>query len=360
MLGMVDDRDDLNISKLKDMAIDAECDSDFDRALQLWEQVNLSATKLDDQRRALNKVRDLMSRVNPVVKPIVPEVQTTSEVPLGKGDLGGSNLSWKEMTFEFETAKVNDRGEVVDRRTLSRRCFRQDLGKGVFIDMVEIPAGKFQGTNVESFLMSKTPITQAQWEAIFKLKQISVELKSNSWFEGVNRPVERVNWWQAEEFCKRLSIVTQHDYRLPSEAQWEYACRSDTTTEFYFGDKLTKEVANFGRSMRVKGTTDVEKYPANAWGLYDMHGNVWEWCADHWRSSPETPLKDSNPYLSSENNAHRVLRGGSWFRDSSCCRSAYRDYDSPSVELYGGCDLIGLRLVCSSTTQLKLPLTRGD
>jgi formylglycine-generating enzyme required for sulfatase activity len=288
------------------------------------------------------------------VEIIAPEVQITSEVPLPKGDLGGSNWSWEESTFEFETAKVNDRGEVFDRKTDRTKGFRQYLDNDVFIDMVEISEGTFQGAKVEPFLMSKTPITQAQWEAVVKLKQkqINVELKSKpSRFEGANRPVERVNWWQAEEFCKRLSIVTQHDYRLPSEAQWEYACRSGTEKTFYFGDQLTNEVANYGK--QVGETTDVEKYPANAWGFYDMHGNVWEWCADHWRDKLETPLKDSNPYLSDDKNARRLLRGGSWFDDPSRCGSACRLAGSPSDVVFYVGDLVGLRLVCSRSRTLS-------
>jgi hypothetical protein len=332
-MGMVDDRDDLNISKLKDMAIDAECDGDFDRALQLWEQVNLSATKPDDRRRSLNKVRDLMSRVNPVVKPIVPEVQTTSEVPRSPLKSG----SWSVE------------GAVIDLQP-----FQEDLGNGVFMDMVPIPGGTFQEAKVEPFFMSKTLITQAQWNAVVlskTIKKVKIDLPENpSLFRtGPKRPVERVNWWQAEEFCARLTNGTSHNYRLPSEVQWEYACRSGTKTMFYFGEELTKEVANFGNSVRE--TTDVEKYPANAWGLYDMHGNVWEWCADHWRNKLKTPLKSSNPYLSSNSDADRVMRGGSWILAPSRCGSAFRLAGSPSFGSFFDFGPVGLRLVCSWSSE---------
>ncbi len=324
-MSMMDDRDNLNISKLKDMAIDAECDGDFNRALQFWEQVNLLATKPDDRRISLNKARDLMNRANPVEKLIVPLVDPLAlppgtEIPLTSLETG--DWSWEKMTFEFETAKVNVQGKVVNRKTNHRVCFRQDLGNSIFIDMVEIPAGEFKRAEIKPFLMSKTMITQAQWEAVAKLDQINIQLKPKpSRFEGLKRPVERVSWLEAEEFCKRLAIVTNHDYRLPSEAQWEYACRSGTWTGFYFGDHLTERVANYGK--KVGETTDVGTYPANAWGLYDMHGNLWEWCG------------------------HCRMRGGSWLVDSSCSRSAVSRSFSPSYHSFLDYGVVGFRLVCS-------------
>ena len=189
--------------------------------------------------------------------------------------------------------------------------------------------------------MSKTLITQSQWEAVSRLPKIKIELESNpSRVKGPKRPVEKVNWWMAEEFCKRLAIATKRNYQLPAEAQWEYACRSGTATNYYFGDTLTQEVANFDTAE----TTEVEKYPANAWGLYDMHGNLWEWCADHYSSDFKTALKDSNPIVSSNENAHRVIRGGSWSDPPVNCWSSLRSNNPPSHD-----DNLGLRLVCSAS-----------
>lgn len=246
-------------------------------------------------------------------------------------------------SFEFETCQLSSEGVVIQRQTKTAPYFRQDLGKGVFIDMVVIPSGKFRNIQIPEFCMTKTLITQAQWEAVAKLPRVKIELKSNpSKFKGSNRPVEQVNWWMAEEFCKRLAIETKRDYRLPAEAQWEYACRSGTTTDYYFGDTLSAEVANYGNS--IQETTEVGKYPANAWGLYDMHGNLREWCADHWSENYETALKDSNPFLSKDLNFARVLRNGSWFLAPVGCRSASRFYLSPS-----GGRRLGFRLVCSAS-----------
>ena len=244
-------------------------------------------------------------------------------------------------SFEFVTCKVNNQGGIVDRTTKTAQYFRQDLGNGVFIDMVAIPGGKFRNIQIPEFFMSKTLVTQVQWEQVSKLPKIKIELDSNpSYFKGSKRPVEQVNWWMAEEFCKRLSIMAKRDHQLPAEAQWEYACRSGTTTDYYFGGALTPEVANFDTSE----TTEVEKYPANAWGLYDMHGNLWEWCADHYLSDFETALKDSNPILSKDLDSDRVLRGGSWIVVFQFCASSYRLYNSPAKDNFFDFD-VGFRIV---------------
>ena len=247
-----------------------------------------------------------------------------------------------------------------DRKSEDFQPFSEDLENSVFIEMVPIPGGTFMGAKIEPFFMSKTLVTQAQWEAVTKSKkfnQVKIDLPANpSRFKKYPKcPVERVDWWQAEEFCARLAIGTPHDYRLPSEAQWEYACRSGTTTKFYFGNQLTKEVANYDSSE----TTDVASYPANAWGLYDLHGNVWEWCADHWCDKLETPLKDSNPYLSSNSKADRVLRGGSWVNNvPSRCGSAYRNASSPSDGGFSGFGNVGVRLVCSRSKAIEIASTQ--
>ena len=140
--------------------------------------------------------------------------------------------------------------------------------------------------------MGKYPITQAQWRAVAALTQIERELKTApSRFKGNNRPVEKITWYDAVEFCARLSQHTKRQYRLPSEAEWEYACREGTTTPFYFGETITSELANYNASYtyadeakgRLRGQTNsVGQFPPNGYGLYDMHGNVWEWCADTW------------------------------------------------------------------------------
>jgi formylglycine-generating enzyme required for sulfatase activity len=190
-----------------------------------------------------------------------------------------------------------------------------------------------QVTLTRGFWLGVTPVTQAQWQAV---------LGSNpSDFQGDDRPVEQVSWDDCQEFCKRLAERDGRPYRLPTEAEWEYACRAGTTTPFYFGATISTDQANYdGKNTYGKGkkgkyreeTTPVGSFPANAWGLYDMRGNVWEWCQDWYGPYPEGDIKD--PQGSKSGDA-RVVRGGSWDYFPRSCRAAirlryaagYRSYD---------------------------------
>ena len=208
--------------------------------------------------------------------------------------------------------------------------FTEDLGGGVGLEMLAIPGGTFMmgsavgegygeerpqhEVEIKPFHMGKYPITQAQWQAVAALPQVHRKIKSDpSRFEGGDRPVERVSWLEAVEFCDRLSRNTGHSYRLPSEAEWEYACRAGTTTAYHFGKKLTSSQANYGGQK--DGTISVGSYAANSFGLYDMHGNVWEWCDDDWHNSYNGAPKDGGSWVkdvSDRSNTSKVLRGGSW------------------------------------------------
>ncbi len=220
--------------------------------------------------------------------------------------------------------------------------FSADLGSGLFLEMVKIPGGSFlmgspdgQGADnerpqhrvmVPEFFMGKYPVTQAQWRSIAALPSIEIPLEPDpSCFKGADRPVEGVTWYQAVEFCQRLSRLTSGEYRLPSEAEWEYACRANTVTQFCFGDTLDEKLANFKRN--VGETTAVGDYPFNSFGLFDMHGNVWEWCLDHWHENYQGSPIDGSAWINSnaERAYPRLLRGGSWIDYPNRCRSASRD-----------------------------------
>jgi len=204
--------------------------------------------------------------------------------------------------FEFEVVTVNKRGEIINRRHHQASQYIEDAN-GVTIEMVYVPGGTFlmgspeteenrfsnegpqHQVTVTPFYMSKYPVTQAQWQAVIG--------NNPSNFKGKNRPVEEVSWDDAVTFCQKLSELTEKDYHLPSEAQWEYACRAGTTTPFYFGETITTDLANYyDGSSYASGpegvdrdeTTEVGIFPPNAFGIYDMHGNVWEWCADIYSS----------------------------------------------------------------------------
>jgi formylglycine-generating enzyme required for sulfatase activity len=188
--------------------------------------------------------------------------------------------------------------------------------------------------NIAAFSMAKYPVTQAQWQAIMG--------NNPSHFKGANRPVDSVTWHEARDFCQRLSKETGKTYRLPSEAEWEYACRAKTTSPFHFGKTITADLANYGNNCGP--TTDVGSFKKpNAFGLYDMHGNVWEWCADPWHENYNGAPTDGSVWESGGNFDRRLLRGGSWYSNSWDCRSANRYGAKPDGRLRN----YGFRVVSS-------------
>ncbi|MFN7895837.1 MAG: SUMF1/EgtB/PvdO family nonheme iron enzyme [Cyanobacteriota bacterium] len=243
----------------------------------------------------------------------------------------------------------NEWQQQTERITVSG--YEQELAKGLAITMLQIPAGSFQmgspaseaerrgnegpqhRVELQSFFLGQTPVTQAQWKEVASWPQVDLKLNPNAArFKGPNRPVEQVSWEEAMEFCRRLSQRTKLVYTLPSEAQWEYACRASTTTPFAFGDTLTPDLANYDGNYTYgsgpKGqyrlqTTDVGSFAGNAWGLQDMHGNVWEWCLDPWHNSYTGAPADGSAWTVGGGTS-RLLRGGSWVGVPRGCRSACR------------------------------------
>jgi formylglycine-generating enzyme required for sulfatase activity len=186
----------------------------------------------------------------------------------------------------------------------------------------EVP--QHEVTITTPFYMGKYEVTQEQWDAV-----MASTLPNPSQFRGPKYPVQRVTWGRSVEFCEKLGRTTGRSVRLPTEAEWEYACRAGTRTAFSFGDAyaLTDAYAWFGDNAEQTAHPVGEKKP-NPWGLYDMHGNVWEWCQD-WHvdryeaaaaADPQGPLSGT----------HRVLRGGSWLTGADGCRSAHRDPFNPN------------------------------
>ena len=259
--------------------------------------------------------------------------------------------------------------------------FTEDLGNGVELEMMLIPGGSFtmgapereEGSRdserpqhqvrVRSFCMGKYPVTQGQWKAVAGLDKVERDLKADpSRFKGDRRPVEQVSWYDAVEFCARLSNHTSREYRLPSEAEWEYACRAGTTTPFHFGETITSQLANYNASYTYgngpKGkkrgeTTPVGSFDvANAFGLYDMHGNVFEWCLDDWHDNYEGAPVDGSAWMTENDNLSQVrgrsvLRGGSWVDIPNVCRSAYRFNLFRSAGRVDIVNLFGFRVVCA-------------
>lgn len=296
------------------------------------------------------------------------EFETATLVRVRRG------LFWLDVTWETRW----EQGEA--------EYFSEDLGNGITLEMVKIPGGEFLmglavgqiGTYAElprhrvtvpPFFMGKFAVTQAQYKAVMG--------KTVSGFKGANLPVDGLSWNGAVEFCERLSQKTGHTYRLPSEAEWEYACRAGTTTHFHSGDRITTDLANFEgdydpndrrhnyglapRGESRRRPTEVGSFPPNAFGLYDMHGNVWEWCQDFWHHGYEGAPIDGSAWTTIDGSAwitigekialfennpdvaraawmlgepqrhprkYHVLRGGNWYSYVKACCSSTRWWET--------------------------------
>lgn len=285
--------------------------------------------------------------------------------------------------FPFVTIKLNDRGEEISQSRGIATGEIEDLGGGVTIEMIQLPGGEFwmgsteadtqtafaeakrynknakeewykaetprHRVSVSPFMMGRYPVTQLQWfEVMGDLPAMEAKLR------GEGYPVVNITWTEATEFCKELSRRTKHQYRLPTEAEWEYACRARTDTPFSFGPTLSPEVANYWWSSPFAngpkrepiqktlpvGSLDV----ANAFGLFDMHGNVWEWCSDWHRYKYYQECKSQGVVTDPQGpstGSDRVVRGGGWLGDAVRCRSANRSGDPPDIRG----DYLGFRLV---------------
>ena len=265
---------------------------------------------------------------------------------------------------EFETPTLDEKGEIIARTRCTAAAFSDDLGNGLTLEMVIVPAGLFkmgslsyQGdvdeqpqhlVTIKSFAMGRFLITQGQWKAVMgKLPPCR--------FKGDGLPVERVSWKDAQKFCQGLAQKTGRNYQLPSETQWEYACRAGTSTPFSFGETLTVDVANFNgehtfrdepRGYYFHSTSEGGKFPPNAFGLCDMHGNLWEWCADNWLDDYSSSPRESSSYQNKDSR-YRVARGGSWHEPPGLCRSAAR----LRVLQTDADEFIGFRVVCDAIAQ---------
>jgi formylglycine-generating enzyme required for sulfatase activity len=262
----------------------------------------------------------------------------------------------------FEVITVNARGKTVSTRSCEAQYLTEDLGGGVTLEMACIPSGNFQmgspgneegrfesehpqhSVAISSFFIGKFLVTQKQWEAIMQTNP--------SHFKGPHRPVEQISWHEANEFCQRLAQKTGKPYRLPSEAEWEYAARAGTTGPFHFGDTITAELANYDatrtyasgtKGLYRRETTPVGTFSPNSFGLYDVHGNVWEWCADPWHDNYQGAPTDGRVWEQDGHPKYRVLRGGSSGNHPRNCRSSDRGRGLSDYWYFA----IGFRVACS-------------
>jgi formylglycine-generating enzyme required for sulfatase activity len=317
-----------DVATLKLAAFEAQTEGNFVLAEQLWTRI-LAVSPADAQ--ALKALRQIWTRS--------PDTQSFKPV---------SNLT------EDTSSKSSPSLLVTPSR--SPQILTKTLPGDIKLEMVKIPAGSFtmgsdeydgekpkHQVKLQEFYLGKYPVTQEQYQAV-------MGKNPSNFKDNPKNPVEQVSWNDAQEFCKKLNqLIAGKDFRLPTEAEWEYACRAGTQTRYYFGDDAAK-LGDYGWYDENSGskTHPVGQKKPNDWGLYDMSGNVWEWCEDPYHDSyankPENIKNNGNTIWSSSDASLRVLRGGSWVDDSRDCRSANRSrYDADGRD-----SSVGFRLVLSS------------
>jgi formylglycine-generating enzyme required for sulfatase activity len=336
----------------------------------------------------VEKARKRSQELNLAPRPSKPAAPPSAQVSL--------------KPFTFNTAKVNSKGEIAELRPIQRQFYMGDC-VGVPLEMVFVPGGSFpmgltqkevalyrqemggvsnrpqadaeqaihgvfrtmlpeHVVSVSSFYMSKYEITQAQWRAAARLPKVARGVTLNpSSSQGDKLPVDQVSWEEAMEFCARLSRQSGQRYRLPSEAEWEYACRAGSTTPYHFGESLTPTLANCRMTAGTSapsissnggGALEVGKLGiANAFGLFDLHGNVQEWCLDVWHDNYQGAPPDGSAWSTGGNNHSRALRGGSWKTECQFCRSAERDHADANAKNPG----VGFRVVMELAAKSNKP-----
>ncbi len=295
------------------------------------------------------------------------EKYTVASITIDDENSTASGVELELFSFKVGSIVKSGNDWIVQKSEGQAYRYVEQLAENVVLEMVSIAGGEFMMgspedelerdenespqhlVTVPDFYMGRYPVTQAQWRAVAALPQVERELNPDpSNFKGDDRPVEQVSWHEAIEFCARLSNHTNRQYRLPTEAEWEYSCRAGTTTPFHFGETISPELANYyGAVAYADGltgeyrqeTTPVDHFKiANAWGLCDMHGNVLEWCNDV-RENHIAWMEDADDL----ENPPQFRRGGSWIDNPKYCRSAYRGNFNPDISIY----YLGFRVSCS-------------
>ena len=342
-------------------------------------------------KRRFETVEEVLQALHGGLSPTVRNVPTSSPYPSKKHNRRVSSNSFAKNSglrksrikppsvkdldlkvFSYTFLTIDNKNSIIIGRNPPLKTLEHqgkakyitvDLGKDVTIDLVGIPGGKYlmgspdnepERSNEESpqhpviirpFLMGKYPVTQNQWERIMKNNPARFT-------EDSNNPVEKVSWFECWEFCQKLSEKIGREFRLPTEAEWEYSCRGKTKTPFHFGNTIATELANYngeyaydsGREGEYRSkTTKVGSFSPNSFGLYDLHGNVAEWCADHWHDNYQNAPHNESAWVENNTKGSRVLRGGSWLHLPGSCRSSHRLSSSPESKS----DAFGFRIASS-------------
>jgi formylglycine-generating enzyme required for sulfatase activity len=267
-------------------------------------------------------------------------------------------VTLRALAFDVVTLVAD--GRETERRRGSAEQVVEDLGDGVILEMVRIPGGTFvmgapegeagsgdeerpqHRVTVPLFYLSKYAVTIAHWAAVTGALPDGMKILDETFTASRRQPVVRVSYNEAEAFCTRLSQTVGRDYRLPTEAEWEYACRAGAAAPFAFGETVTPQVANYAGAPLGTAPAKAKNWAAtmpvgslgaaNGFGLFDMHGNVWEWCQDLWNGDYVGAPIDGSAWRSGADRRTRVLRGGSWSSSPSFCRSAARSFSGdPTV-----------------------------
>ncbi len=262
------------------------------------------------------------------------------EIPGGSFDMGinDSDIKWLDAEYTMHQ-KYSDPREAQTAEGNAKKLVRAQLAR--------------HRVSVPPFYIGQYEVTREQWRAIASRADLKVSIDlanpdpSTSQSQGLTKaqanmlPVESVTWFDAKEFCDRLSKLTGYKFRLPSEAEWEYACRAGSDKHFHTGNLLPPEMSNYdGRSryrieqrgedrFRRQKTTPVGSFKPNAFGLFDLHGNVWEWCLDPWHNDYQGAPTDGSAWLNDGNDVFRVQRGGNYDAVGYECRCGHRSYDRP-------------------------------
>ncbi len=349
------------LSRILDKLVEGATKRRFQSVKEVLEELDRHSSKLTVApiTSETRQERNPRSQTNP--KPNLPSSQP---------------LNLKILQFNFVTVTINNNSLTVGKKSPLQILTHQgkakyltcDLGGDITLDVIGIPGGKFLMGSPESelergndespqhevqirpFLMSKYPVTQAQWRAVMKNNPSRFQDGKSS--EDDNKPVERVSWFDCREFCQKLSTLIGREFRLPTEAEWEYACRARTTTPFHFGANISTELANYNGEYAYDsgcegeyraGTTKVGSFSPNSFGLYDLHGNIAEWCIDTQHDRYDNAPVDGSAWVQEGSKAPRILRGGSWLHLPGGCRCANRLSSPPGSKS----DAFGFRIASS-------------
>ncbi|MBD2095111.1 SUMF1/EgtB/PvdO family nonheme iron enzyme [Trichocoleus sp. FACHB-591] len=355
----------VDLRVLKTDALEAEVEQDWELAEQLWTRVLFVSPGDQQAIKAIKRVAVKAATTPTHNAPVAPSTastlsrSTTAPIEnLSSVTINPSVIQLAISTFEFDIVTVDAQGQQLTKQRGQAQYFIEDLGSGVMLEMVSIPSGAFKmgsprgeqgrtkregpqhGVKVQPFWMGRYSVTQAQWNVVSFLPTVDLELEANpAKFKGKTHPIECISWHEAVEFCNRLTRYTGREYRLPTEAEWEYACRAGTTTPFHFGETIRTDAVNYhgeyaygyGSTGKYRRSTNAVTVfsCSNAFGLTDMHGNVSEWCQDVWHDYYNGAPTDGRAWLDGGDCTSRVIRGGSWTSDPIACRSAYRCQAKP-------------------------------